>query len=64
MALGCLQIPLSNTEEAGWGAVTSTPFVAVVARAVKVVEGILVSPTALTADDKVFVSSASFDCVA
>ena len=64
MALGGLVIPLSNTKETGWWAVTAPSFVPVATRTVKVMKGVLVGTPTLAAYYQVFVVAASFDRMA
>ena len=64
VTLGTLVVALGNTKEAGWRAVAAPSLVSIVTGAVEMMEGILVGPTALTANDEVFVVAATVHCVA
>ena len=56
-------VPLSDTEEAGRGAVTSSTFVFVVTWTVEVVEHILVCSSTFATYHEIFVSAAPVDSV-
>lgn len=56
-------VPLSNTEEARWGAITSSTFVFVIMWTVEVVERILMCSSTFAAYYEIFMSAASVDIV-
>ena len=63
VSLSAFVVALRNAQEARRRAVAPAPFVSVAAGAVEVMKGVLMGSSTFTADNKVFVSSASVDCM-
>ena len=64
MSLGTLVVTFGDTKETEQRAVAAPSLVTIVTGAVEMMEGILMGPSTLTTNDKVFMSATAVDRVA